>query len=198
VSRLLKSLHKLVEVFADCGASYAVLGGLAMAAYGVPRSTVDVDIGLAVSDEGKVREIMQKLNARNMRTYEEAKPEYPVVYLSDLENLVDVEIWFKPDGITWSEEVLKRRWMATFELNGKPFSVYVLSPEDFIVNKLARVDRTASDEEDVVGVMASSKSKIDWKYLDERAKDGNVSDLVHELRKKISPYKRAQMRGTGH
>jgi len=180
-----------VKVFEDCEAPYAVLGGLAIPAYGVPRSTVDVDIGLAVSEEGKVREIMQKLKARKMAMLEEAKPEYTMVYLSDRENLVDVEIWFKPDGITWSEEVLRRRWRVTFKLDEKPFEVYVLSPEDFIVNKLARMDRSARDEEDVVGVMASSKDKIDWKYLNRRAKEEKVSDMMYELREKISSFKRS-------
>lgn len=189
MSRLLRCLHKLVEVFEGCEAPYAVLGGLAIPAYGVPRSTVDVDIGLAVSEVGKVREIMQKLKARKMAVLEEAKLEYTMVYLSDRENLVDVEIWFKPDGITWSEEILRRRWRVTFKLDGKPFEVYVLSPEDFIVNKLARMDRSARDEEDVIGVMASSKGKIDWNYLNKRAKEEKVSDLVHELRERISSFK---------
>jgi len=190
VSRLLKSLRKLVEVFEESKAPYAVLGGLAIPAYGVPRSTVDVDIGLAVSEEGKVRDIMQKLKARKMAMTEEAKPEYTMVYMSDRENLIDVEIWFKPDGITWSEEVLRRRWRVAFKVDEKSFEAYVLSPEDFIVNKLARMNRSARDEEDVVGVMASSRDKIDWGYLGKRAKEEKVSDLLQELKEKISSFKR--------
>lgn len=194
MSKLSKCLHKLVEVFEECEAPYAVLGGLAMSAYGVPRSTVDVDIGLAVSEERKVREIIQKLEARKMAMYEKAKPEYTMVHLSDQENLADVEIWFKPDGITWSEEVLKRRWRVTFKLNRNSFKAYVLSPEDFIVNKLARVDRDTRDEEDVVGVMASSKDKIDWSYLTKRAKEEKVLDLIRELRERISSVRRTMPR----
>lgn len=49
-----------------------------------------------------------------------------------------------------------------FKAAEKPFEAYVLSPEDFMVDKLARKDRSARDEEDVVGVMASSKDKIDF------------------------------------
>lgn len=190
MSRLLKCLRKLTEAFEECGVSYAILGGLAIPAYGVPRSTVDVDIGLAVSEEGKIKELIKKLEIRKLVSFEEAKPEYTMVYLSDRENLVDVELWFKPDGIVWNEETLRRRWMVEFRTDGKPFKAYILSPEDFIVNKLARKDRSARDEEDVVGVMASSKDKIDWRYLVKRANEAEVGDLVRVLREKISSFKR--------
>jgi len=179
-----------VEVFEGSEAPYAVLGGLAIPAYGVPRSTVDVDIGLAVSEEGKLRELMRKLEAWKIVAFETPKPWYTMIYMSDRENLVDAELWLKPDGIRWNEEVLRRRWRVAFEAAKKPFKAYVLSPEDFIVNKLAREDRSASDEEDVVGVMAISKDKIDWKYLARRAREVGVDDLVRELKEKISSFKR--------
>jgi hypothetical protein len=178
-----------VGVFEECDAPYAVLGGLAIPAYGIPRSTVDVDIGLAVGEEEKLGELMRKLKVRNVVASEEAKPEYTMIYISDRENLVDAELWFKPDGIVWDEETLRRRWKVTFKVAKKPFKVYVLSPEDFIVNKLARKDRSARDEEDVAGVMASC-DKIDWGYLTKRARGAGVLDLVRELREKISALKR--------
>ena len=190
MSRLLACLRKLVEVFEECKIPYAVLGGLAIPAYGVPRSTVDVDIGLVVGEEGKTQEFIQKLGARKVVAFEKPKPEYTMVYMSDRENLVDVELWFKPDGITWDEETLRRRWKVAFKFAKKRFEAYILSPEDFIVNKLARKDRSARDEEDVVGVMASSKGKIDWRYLARRAKGAGVEDLVLELREKVSSLKR--------
>ena len=190
MSRLLACLRNLVEVFEECEIPYAVLGGLAIPAYGVPRSTVDVDIGLAVGEEGKTREFMQKLRVRKVVALEKPKPEYTMVYMSDRGNLVDVELWFKPDGITWDEETLRRRWKVAFKVARKRFEAYVLSPEDFIVNKLARKDRSARDEEDVAGVMASSRDKIDWRYLARRARGAGVEDLVLELREKVSSLKR--------
>lgn len=190
MSRLLKCMRKLTETFEECEIPYAVLGGLAIPAYGIPRSTVDVDIGLAIGEEGKIKELIQKLEARKIAAFEEAKPEYTMVYLSDRENLIDVELWFKPDGIVWNEETLRRRWKVAFRAGGEPFEAYVLSPEDFIVNKLVRKDRSARDEEDVVGVMASSKDKIDWRYLAKRARGAEVEDLVCALREKISSFRR--------
>lgn len=186
----MRCLRKFVEVFEECRAPYAILGGLAIPAYGVPRSTVDVDIGLVVTEEWKLRELIRKLEARKVAAFEEAKPEYTMIYMSDRENLVDAELWFKPDGIRWDEEILRRRWKVAFKAAGGSFEAWVLSPEDFIVNKLARRDRSARDEEDAVGVMASSKDKIDWKYLTKRAGEESVLDLVRELREKIRSFKR--------
>jgi hypothetical protein len=186
----LKCLRKFVEIFEETKAPYAVLGGVAIPAYGVPRSTVDIDIGLAASEEEKIQELVRKLKARKVVAFEEVKPEHPMVYMSDRENLVDVELWFKPDGIAWNEEILRRRWGVSFKLAKKAFKAYVLSPEDFIVNKLARRDRSARDEEDVVGVMASSRDKIDWRYLARRAREAGVEELVLEIKEKISLSKR--------
>jgi len=78
---------------------------------------------------------------------------------------------------------------VAFKVAGKSFQAYVLSPEDFIVNKLSRGDRSARDEEDVAGVMASSK-KIDWKYLTRRARDAGVWELARELKEKVGSLKR--------
>jgi len=189
VSRLLKCLRKLVGVFEECEIPYAVLGGLATPAYSVPRSTVDVDIGLAVSEAGKLQELVRKLEARKVVAYEMPDREYTMVYMSDRENLVDIELWFKPDGVKWDAETLRRRWKVAFKVAGKSFQAYVLSPEDFIVNKLSRGDRSARDEEDVAGVMASSK-KIDWKYLTRRARDAGVWELARELKEKVGSLKR--------
>lgn len=193
--RLLKCLRKFVEVFEECETPYAVLGGLAIPAYGVPRSTVDVDIGLTVGEAKKIQDLVRKLEARKVVAFEKPRPEYTMVYMSDRENLVDAELWFKPDGIRWDEETLRRRWKVAFGVTGESFEAYVLSPEDFIVNKLARKDRSARDEEDVVGVMESLKKKsakkrIDWRYLDRRAREAGVLDLVQELREKIRLIKR--------
>ena len=190
MSRLLKCLRKFVKVFEECETPYAVLGGLAIPAYGVPRSTVDVDIGLTVGEAEKLQDLVRKLEARKVVAFEKPRPEYTMVYMSDRENLVDAELWFKPDGIRWDEETLRRRWKVAFGVTGESFEAYVLSPEDFIVNKLARRDRSARDEEDVVGVMESSKNRIDWKYLARRAREAGVLDLVQELREKIRSAKR--------
>ena len=190
MSRLLKCLRKLVEVLEECEAPYAVLGGLAIPAFGVPRSTVDVDIGLAVKGEKKLEEIVQKLEAKNVRASSEVRSWRTVAHLSDKENLVDIEIWLVPDGIRWNQEILKRRWRVTFNVGGEPLEVYTLSPEDFIVNKLARKDRGAGDEEDVISVMAISKNKIDWRYLNKRAREEKVFDLLQALKEKISGIKR--------
>lgn len=178
-----------METLEECEIPYAVLGGLAIPAYGVPRSTVDVDIGLAVSGGEKISELVRKLKARRVVAFEEPRPEYTMIYMSDRENLVDVELWFRPDGVTWDEETLRRRWKVAFRAAEEDFEARVLSPEDFIVNKLARKDRSARDEEDVVGVMASSRDKIDWRYLARRAEGAMVAGLVRELREKVSSLK---------
>jgi predicted nucleotidyltransferase len=58
------------------------------------------------------------------------------------------------------------------------FEAWVISPEDFIVNKLARPDRGAVDEQDVKSVLVRQEDKLDRKYLERRARDAGVFNIL--------------------
>jgi len=55
---------------------------------------------------------------------------------------------------------------------------WVVSPEDFIVNKLARRDRGAVDEQDVKSVLVRQEGKLDWQYLNRRAREAGVITIL--------------------
>jgi len=104
------------------------------------------------------------------------------IYLFDRENAVDVEIWQKPDGIIFDEQLLQRRNHIKLS---KGLDVWVLGPEDFIVNKLARKDRRVQDETDVLSVLVRQKEKLDEIYLSQRARKFKVLSLLEALKTRI-------------
>jgi hypothetical protein len=67
--------------------------------------------------------------------------------------------------------------------------MFVIGPEDFIVNKLARPDRRAQDEGDAASVLAKQGEKIDQKYLWKRAEAAGVRDMFEEIVKRVKEAK---------
>jgi hypothetical protein len=63
--------------------------------------------------------------------------------------------------------------------------VFVIGPEDFIVNKLARLDRRSQDERDAASVLARQADRIDWKYLRKRTKAAGVGDVFGEIIRRV-------------
>jgi len=59
--------------------------------------------------------------------------------------------------------------------------VWIVSPEDFIVNKLARPDRGVIDEQDVKSVLIRQEGKLDEEYLKKRAEDAEVLTILERI-----------------
>jgi len=96
---------------------------------------------------------------------------------------VSVEFWFEPDGVDLREAV-KRRWRV--DVGG--MKVWIVGPEDFIVNKLARRDRSELDEHDVISVLERQK-RLDEKYLERRSRAAGVLEILRALRKRVEETK---------
>jgi predicted nucleotidyltransferase len=162
---------------------HMLIGGNALPAYGQIRATQDLDLAIAVeySDEVKLRKHLKQLG---YQLPSEPDEKAPVFFVTDLENMTEIELWTKPDGVTFDEELLHRR------IEVRPFSddfkIFVIGPEDFIVNKLARKDRGVQDEQDVVSVLKLQKDNLDYAYLEKRAKAANTVEILATLMMKVT------------
>ncbi len=95
---------------------------------------------------------------------------------------LEVEFWLRPDGIEWDREALRRR--RKVDIGG--VKAWVVSPEDFIVSKLARPDRGVQDEKDVAGVLVRVGSRLDHRYLNRRARKAGVLPVLEAIRRTVS------------
>jgi len=57
----------------------------------------------------------------------------------------------------------------------------MISPEDFLANKLARPDRGAVDEQDVKSVLVRQANKLDTAYLTKRAQQAEVLTILQNI-----------------
>jgi len=176
------SAKKLVATFSKERLEYMFIGGFALPAYGQIRATQDIDIAIAVTKMESLERLLEELRRRSFETTAKAQMDAACIYLLDRENLVEVELWLKPDGVTFNNELLSRR--RRIEL-AEDLNIWVIGPEDFIVNKLARVDRSVQDERDIVTVLINQKGKLDYEYLEERAEEFEVIQLLKPLQRRI-------------
>jgi hypothetical protein len=177
LSAILGTLQKLIKLFENGNISYMIIGGYALPFYGRIRSTIDIDIAVAIKTESEYEQLRKWLQEIHIEVTLYS-PDNPVMVIVDRKEKVEAELWLKPDGITFDNETLKRRKKAKLSSN---INAWIISPEDFIINKLARPDRGAVDEQDVKSVLTRQAGKLDNKYLTKRAQQANVLTILQSI-----------------
>lgn len=158
-----------------------LIGGLVLPAYGQIRTTQDIDVAVTIKNIENLKHLFGELRERSFEIPSSPMLEAACVYLFDTDNAVDVEIWQKPDGIIFDEQLFRRRNLVAL---AEDLQVWIIGPEDFIINKLARKDRRVQDETDVISVLVRQKEELDEKYLAERAKKAGVQGLLEILQRR--------------
>lgn len=174
---ILRTLHRLITLFDENKIDYMIIGGYALPFYGRIRTTVDLDLAVAVNTQEKFNALLNLLRATDFEPTI-CSPNNPLIVAIDHKEKIEFELWTKPDGIVFDEQTLKRRRKAQL---GKGISAWVVSAEDFIVTKLARPDRGVIDEQDVKSVLVRQAGKLDWNYLEKRAKDAQVFTILKTI-----------------
>jgi hypothetical protein len=180
-----RALRKLINALDKLSIPHMLIGGFALAAYGQIRATQDVDMAIDASYEKSV-ELQGRLQKLGYQVASEPHPDAPLFFLTDPKEMLEVEIWTKPDGVVFDKELLRRR--VKVRAFGDSFEMFTIGPEDFIVNKLARRDRGVQDEQDAVSVLAMQKGKLDYSYLRKRAMQADVIGLLETLMQTSNTY----------
>jgi predicted nucleotidyltransferase len=156
-----------------------LIGGWALPLYGVVRTTVDIDLAIAT----KLLEPMQLRKALENAGFQVSSFSQgtPYFVVTDTKAVVEIEVWLKPNGITIDEECLRRRK----KVKVGELDFWVIGPEDLIVNKLARSDRRAQDDADVLGVLENMKAELDFAYLHHIAERADILPLLQVMQRKI-------------
>ena len=174
---ILRTLQKLISLFNENEIDDMIIGGYALPFYGRIRTTVDLDLAVAVKTQPQLDRLLSLLKAADFEPTI-SSPRNPLILAVDRKEKIEFELWTKPDGIVFDEETLKRRRKADLS---QDISAWLVSPEDFIVTKLARADRGATDEQDVKSVLVRQAGKLDEAYLEKRAQDAGVLTILRAI-----------------
>jgi predicted nucleotidyltransferase len=171
---ILRSLQRLLKLFEDKTIPYMIIGGYALPFYGRIRTTVDVDLAVAIKPDQELDNFLNLLRSADFEPTI-SSPNNPLIVILDKKEKMEIELWLRPDGIVFDDETLGRRRRVKLDSN---IWACIISAEDFIVNKLARPDRGVIDEQDVKSVLVRQEHKLDDKYLQRRAKEAGVLTIL--------------------
>lgn len=177
MSAILRSLQRLIALFEKNQIDYMIIGGYALPFYGRIRTTVDLDLAVAIKTKDDYTALLNLLRAADFEPTI-CSPNNPLTVIVDRKERIEFELWSRPDGIVFDEETLTRR--KKMQLS-EDFSAWVVSAEDFIVTKLARPDRGVIDEQDVKSVLVRQEGKLDLSYLSKRAEDAQILTILKTI-----------------
>ena len=180
---ILVAIEPVAEVFEKLGVLYCIGGSVASSAYGIARSTMDVDI---VSDlkPMHVRSLVRTLEAS---FYIDENMILDAIRRCSSFNIIHLDTMLKIDvfitkNTPYDIETFKRRRKDTLDEAQRTAEFYLVSPEDIVLNKLVwfRLGGSVSDSQwnDVLGVLKVQRDSLDKNYLQHWASELKVKDLL--------------------
>lgn len=168
-------LQTILKIATDCNVPIVLIGGLALPAYSVARTTLDIDICIYIISQEELNRFIEALNQNEISTIQ--KPKINRNLFTVFGKFGEAEIWLKPcDAFHWDEQMVGK--IQKFFDN-----VYVLAVEDYILTKLGRSDRSSIDISDILKIIIANKDKLDWKYLRFRLKRMELESDFKEILK---------------
>ncbi len=162
------------------GFGYMVSGSVALACYGQPRMTRDIDIvvELAPADAERLADLFQADFYCDLEDARDAARRKSLFNLVHFDRAVKVDLIVRKDSDYRREEFRRRRRLP---VDG--FAVWVVAPEDLILSKLSWAKDSHSELQlrDVRAVLSSAKD-LDEAYLARWAKELGVEQLLAEVR----------------
>jgi hypothetical protein len=172
-----ETLHTLVELLDQLSVEYAVMGGFAVRAHGVPRPTYDIDVAIVV-DREQLKALFDHLRECDFEIPEiyqtgwiDRVKELPLLKLKRYirDKSLDVDLFLVESEFL--AEVMRRR----LRLDADGHVMWVVSPEDLILFKL--LAGRARDWGDVADVLFI-QSSLDETYMRRWAHDLGVGEQL--------------------
>ena len=174
-------VRHMAGIFDELGLRYALGGSMASSLLGEPRSTVDVDMAVAM-DPASGEALLERVGHEfyvpvdSARTAIRSRSSFNLV---DTVNALKVDIFVLGDGLLDRMQIERR---VLVQIPGAPAGIWVTSAEDQVLRKLDwyRQGERVSDRQwrDVVGILRVHHEVIDRTYL---AASAQALDLVDDL-----------------
>jgi hypothetical protein len=175
---------RVARVLEENDVRYVVGGSLASSISGEPRSTLDVDLVVALSDE-KVAAVLAALGEdfhADPEGIRRAIRDKSSANLIHLPTSIKVDL-FVMGGSPVDEEQMDRRQCLRVAADPDRY-LYVYTAEDILLQKLRwyRMGNEVSDRQwrDILGIVLVQGNALDLAYLSRAAEVLNVSDLLEQ------------------
>jgi len=171
-------LRRIVEGFNAAGLDYMFTGALAVSYYGRARTTVDVDVVVAVGGDGWRERLLSTLRAAGLvveeKTLDEAlKSGYNVATFRDSKSPITVDI------------ILSREKLAKKRVKVLGLPTYFQKPEDLVLSKLRMIrateprERAQKDVDDVKAILKFAR--VDLEKVRRKAEEDGTLRILDSI-----------------
>ena len=181
----LGALARVAQVLEDLGITYAVVGSVASARWGMPRLTHDIDLVVDLPPH-QIAPLVRALEAgfyldpASIREAVRLRRAFNIIAHEDFTK-VDL---FVADERPWQRQQLARRRLEQLPPEVSPRPVYIAAPEDTVLAKLVwfELGHRVSERQwqDVRAVLAVQGLALDLPYLRTWADELGVGGLLEQ------------------
>lgn len=182
-TNILLVLKPFVKVLDELSISYYISGSIASSIFGMPRSTMDIDIvaNIQLNNIPHLKKQLEKDYYIDEDLIKEAIRHLSSFNLIHLETAMKIDVFIQKSG-SYAESALERKQKDTLIENDASTEFYFSSPEDIVLNKLKwyEMGKRISERQwfDVLGVIKVQENSIDKEYLKKWAKKLDIYDLL--------------------
>ena len=181
---ILEVTFKVVKAFDILGIEYYIGGSVASSAYGVARSTLDIDM-VADMDSDQAQALAQLLKKDfyvDVDTINKAIAHHSSFNIIHLDSMLKIDIFIYREQ-PFSQRVFLRREEKSVS-DEFPEKLFFPSPEDIILIKLdwykSSGESLCHQWSDVLGVLKVQRTKLDLDYLKKWAEEMSVLRLLEK------------------
>ena len=176
-------LDPVIQVFKTLNIAYYIGGSVASSAYGIARTTMDVDLvaDLKVNHVESFAKLLESEYYLDVDTIVDAIRRRSSFNLVHLETMLKVDIFIRKRD-EYDSEVFRRKREDVLDVENETCKFYLSSPEDIVIKKLQwfRMGGEVSERQwgDVVGVLKVQKNSLDIEYLRHWSSRLGLGDLL--------------------
>ncbi len=159
MSALEKSLIHLARYLNSRKIPYMVIGGVANLFWGIPRTTLDIDVTVHVSSESS-KNLIQTIGKQFRFRVKNPAAFVAKTSVLPLEDKTGIRIDLIFARLPYELRAIRRAKEVSVGGN----QIRICAPEDLIIHKI--ISDRVKDQEDVRGIIQRFGSKLNRKYLD--------------------------------
>jgi len=184
-NEIIEALEPVIKAFNELGILYYIGGSFASSAFGIPRTTLDIDL-ISVLTPLHINPLVEKLKTEYFIDAEMIKDSLnnqTSFNILHLKTMIKIDVFILKDQ-PYPQKAFERKIKDKLEEHPDSISVFLCSPEDLILNKLEwyRLGGETSERQwlDVSGIIKVQSNSLDKKYLINWARELGVFDLLEK------------------